>query len=108
MTSAFFDSAVNAKSKQTIVKALQEQPGQDDPPKRIQLNVEKSVTMSIEDFVAKNFMLFFDCLKISTEFHKTNPEIWELSGDYKTALEIVHPLKVVNDNAERGVVLIEE
>ena len=89
-----------------MVKALHERPGQDDPPKRIQLSVAKSATMSIEDFVTKKSILFFDHLKISTEFLKTNPEMWELSDDYKTALEIVHRLEVVNDNTERGVALI--
>ena len=53
-------------------------------------------------------MLFFDHLNISAEFLKTNPEMWKLSNDYKTASEIVHHLKVVNDNTERRIALIEE
>ena len=53
-------------------------------------------------------MLFFDFLKISTELVKTDPETWRLSNDYKTALEIVYHLKVVNNKAVREVALIEE
>ena len=64
--------------------------------------------MSIEDFVTKNYMLFFNHLKISTEFLKTKPGMWELSDYYKTAMKIIYHLKDVNDNAERGVALIEE
>ena len=100
---AFFDSAVNANLKRATEKALHERPGQDDSPNRIQLNVEKPVTMSIEAFVTKNSMLFLDHLKILTEFLKTDPEMTELSDNYKTASEIIHHLKVVKDNEERGV-----
>ena len=86
---------------------MHERPGQEEPPKRIQLNVKKSVTMSIKDFFTNKSLLFFDRLKISTEFLKIYQETWELSDDYKTTSEIVNHLKVVNDNAERGVALSE-
>src|SRR6218665_55581 len=84
--------------------------GQDDFPKRIQLHVNAQIssTMAIEDFVTKNSRLFFQRLGIPSDFLNSDPQTWELRDDYKTALETVSQLKVVNDSAERGVDLIEE
>ncbi|GBP75618.1 hypothetical protein EVAR_99218_1 [Eumeta japonica] len=36
------------------------------------------------------------------------PRLWEEDEDYKASREIVRPMRVVNDIAERGVALIEE
>ena len=91
-----------------MVKAMNDRPGQDDPPKRIQINVQRSSTMAIEDFVTKNSRLFFQHLGISSNFLDSDLATWEFREDYKAALETVSQLKVVNDCAERGVALIEE
>jgi len=49
------------------------------------------------------------CLRdIETRFLEENPSLWELRNDYIEGLHTVQQLQVANDNAERGVALIEE
>uniref|UniRef100_A0A2S2QSD7 Uncharacterized protein n=1 Tax=Sipha flava TaxID=143950 RepID=A0A2S2QSD7_9HEMI len=37
-----------------------------------------------------------------------NPSLWKMTTKYKEAKNIISTLKIVNDNAERGVKLMEE
>ena len=47
-------------------------------------------------------------LRISTDFLSSDPETWENRDDYKKACNIINKLQVTNDNAERGVALVQE
>ena len=104
----FFDTAVTANCKRAMVKALHERQGEDDPKKRLQLKVQESVTMVLEDFITTNSIAFFYRLGISADILHTDLETWEQRQDYMAGLEIMQQLKVVNDNVERGMALIEE
>ena len=107
---AFFDKNVSVDSKRNMVHALKENMGgiNLNPPKRIQLDVEKCVDMKIEQFVTRNTILFFQRLNISTSFFDSDPEDWDANDEYKIGLNVAKNLRVVNDHAERGVALIAE
>lgn len=105
---AFFDSAVSIQCKKKMVRSLHEQNANKKNFKRAQLqDVHKCLELNLYDFVSKRSMVFFLCLGISTEFLKEEPERWENLDDYKQGLDTVRQFKVVNDNAERGVALIQ-
>ena len=91
-----------------MVKAINEKKGIEKPAKRIKLEIRNCQNMRIEDFVTKNTMNFFCRLGIPARFLNCDPELWPQRDDYKDAMKTVEHLRVVNDNAERGVALIEE
>ena len=105
---AFYDHKLSFNAKRAMARAITEREGVDDPPKRIQVDVRKCDGMSIDEFVTKNRMVFFRRIAISSDFLTKDPELWADDDDYKKGLEIVTHLKIVNDNAERGVALIQE
>lgn len=89
-------------------KGDKEREGVDEPPKHIQLNASKCGVVAMEDLVTKNTIVFFKRLGIPIGFLDFDPESWSHRSDYVSALETAQHLKVVNDNAERGVALIKE
>ena len=105
---AFFDPAVSVTSKREMVKSISERVGMDDPLKRAAVDMRKCDSMVIEDFVTQNTKRFFKHLHIETGFLEEDPTSWELREDYLAGLKTVQQLRVVNDNAERAVALIEE
>jgi hypothetical protein len=105
---AFFDTDISVEIKRAMVRAMNDRDGLNDPPKRVQVNTTTCSAMSIEDFVTKNTRLFFERLGLSQEFLSCDPDVWMLREDYQEGLNTVKHLRVVNDNAERGVALIEE
>ena len=50
----------------------------------------------------------FNKLCISEDFLTVDPELWACRDDYKRGCIIVNSLSVTNDNAERGVALLQE
>lgn len=104
---AFFDSNVSAEEKRNMIKALHERDGEDEPLKRVKLQTENIADLTLSSFVTKNTSTFFNKLCIDSEFLLVDSEHWELQDSYQRGFEIANKLRVVNDNAERGVALIE-
>ena len=63
--------------------------------------------MDLSFFVTPNSLNFFKILNIPYTFLNESPNEWPKLNDFQKALKIVKHLKVVNDNAERGVALIQ-
>jgi hypothetical protein len=113
---AFFDPDVSVTTKRKMVEALhvsEEEHVNSDvvQPKcatRISITAENSLHHSLEDFVTCNTRKLFEKLNISTDFLDEDPEIWADLEDFKKGTEIVNHLLVTNDNAERGVSLVQE
>ena len=80
------------------------------PIKRVTVSQEpKEVAKpKLEQFVTKNTMKFFNLLGLPCEFMQVDPQLWPQREDYKQGLILTKQLKVVNDNAEIAVALIEE
>ena len=62
----------------------------------------------LEDFVSSNTIRFFEGIGLSSTFLNKDPNEWFGDSTYIVAKNIVEHIKVVNDNAERGVSLITE
>ena len=106
---ALFDVGVDAELKRQMVSAMKEVDGhQDDPPKRITVDLKTLPEKSLVNFVTKQSVTFLDHLQLSRAFLDADPEEWPDRLDYQEASAVIRSLKVVNDHAERGVALIQE
>lgn len=106
---AFFDDKVPIETKREMVNALKKE-GSEDPPKRIQLDLEVVKQKDLDYFVSRNTLRFFKIMGFKTEYLEKDVPIeeWDQYDSYKKSKEIVKSMKVVNDIAERGVALMEE
>lgn len=107
---AFFDSEVPVAVKRKMVQALTSSEATDQcaGPKRITLTASNASTASLEDFVNGNTQKLFRKLQITDDFLNYDPELWATRDDYQQGINIVNALLVTNDNAERGVALVQE
>ena len=69
------------------------------------VNLEQT---ELHDFATSNTLRFFSTLDLDYTFLQNDPELWEGLQSYDDALKVVENLRVTNDNAERGVALIQE
>lgn len=106
---AFFDDDISVEVKKCMVKALEQEDSLEKGDKRVKLNsINEIENKDICDFISKSTLNFFKRLRLSTDFLSKNPQNWKDIDEYKTNLNIVKNLKVVNDTAERGIKLIDE
>ena len=91
-----------------MVDALQSKQSVQPGPKRIILKASESSQHNLEDFVTSNTRDLLSSLHIGSDFLCVDPETWEGRDDYKQSTTIVNKLLVTNDNAERGVDLVQE
>jgi len=105
---ALFDGQVSPSTKKLIVKAMYEEEGEEDPPKRITVALETFREKSLPDFVTKRSIGLFERMDLPDTFLHIDPEMWDNHEDFKKAQDIVLAMQVVNDHAERGVALIQE
>lgn len=73
---------------------------------RICPNIDIS-NISLPDFVSKRTMMFFDILKLNTDFLKIHPRLWENNESFLLARETVKKLTVINDASERSIALYQ-
>ena len=104
---AFFDEEVSTEEMKKMVEAFRQTPGSDKPLKRIPPITDPAVK-SLHDFVTMSTARFFEALDLSSCFMDYDPTEWCDQEDYQRSKETVTSLKVVNDLAERGVVLVQE
>lgn len=104
---ALFDRNVPSSMKRGMVQSLEIE-GEDDPPKRVQMNLPAIHASELKDFTTSTSKTLFQKMKLPDGFLVTDPDTWEDDEDFQTALSIVKGMKVVNDQAERGVTLIQE
>ena len=106
----FFDLEVPVTVKRRMVQALRssESNGQCAGPKWITLTANNASTASLEHFVNCNTQKLFRKLQITDDFLNYDPELWATREDYQQGINIVNALLVTNDNAERGVALVQE
>nr|XP_047146815.1 uncharacterized protein LOC124819345 [Hydra vulgaris] len=104
---SFFDDSISVEDKRKMVKAL-DNPGVQEPAKRISLLDQDIGEKEIPDFVTTNTKKFFSALNISTSFFDEDPAIWRDLPAFTEAQTFVGKLRVTNDTAEQGVALIQE
>ena len=64
--------------------------------------------IKLSSFITKHTRTFFTVLTIPATFLFKDPEMWSSDSDYIAVEKVVKELKVVNDNAEGSVPLIQE
>ena len=107
---AFFDDEVTLATKRDMVKALREEEGAEDPPRRanVELTVASVSNKTVANFVTTGSASFFALLGLETDFLSKDPAYWEEEPSYNAASRRIKSLHVVNDFAERGVALMQE
>lgn len=81
----------------------------EDPLKRITLFDHKILVKKISDFTSKNTNKFFEAISLNSDFLKENPETQSNNPIYYRELQqSVAKLRITNDTAERGMILIQK
>lgn len=106
---ALFDPSVCLDDKRAMLLSMKDNPGNDDPPKRITLQIcDLATSLRLSSFATQQSKRFLTALNLPQGFLLKDPSLWPDDDEYMTASKIVKALKVVNDTAERGVALIQE
>jgi len=82
--------------------------GVDEPAKCVQIDLKQCANMTVEDFVMKGTLSFFEHLQLPVGFLDVDVALWNDDPEYHHGLNIVCNLCVVTDMAERTVSLIED
>lgn len=110
---SLFDDNVTVEEKNEIRETILSQPPPDDS------NIIHHLTLplnqldllriwKLHDFVDENTINFFKRFGISEDFLQKNASEWNNDPIYLDAKKRLSSLEVVNDNAERGIKLIED
>ena len=105
---SLFDALVPSTTKILIVKAMNEKSAIDETSKKAKIRLETIKNYGLEDFATERTMSFFSKMNLPTGYLSEHPDLWSTRDDYKRAKDIIQGIKVTNDNAERGVALIQE
>lgn len=62
----------------------------------------------IQQFISQQSKRFFERFSIPMDFIEKDPTTWANEDSFKTGMEIVKKLKIVNDTAERGIKLMHD
>jgi hypothetical protein len=101
-----FDPAVSLHVKREMLKAMSDRQVEKKNEKRPQL--KPRLYTSLDSLVTENSRKLLDALPLKLDFLQDDPETWDRNPMYREAKAIINNLTVVNDNAERGVALIQE
>ena len=109
---AFFDDTLPVSVKKSMVESVfKSAKNKGKRLKRAEItskDLQDVKNMDLSFFVTPNSLNFFKILNISYTFLNQSPNELPKLNDFQKALKIiVKHLKVVNDNAERGVALIQ-
>lgn len=107
---AFFDIHLTVAVKRKMAKAVKSRSNSlisnENNTALLDLSNSKNLNnITIDKFVSKKCLYFFEILNISSDFLNDAPEKWESMPEYLKSLETIKNLPVVNDNAERAVAL---
>jgi len=105
---SLFDAEVDLLTKRAILKASEEKDGEKDPPKRAQVDMATVQQKTLIDFVSKSSRNLFAMLNLPDGFLTEDPASWNSRDNFRAAEAIIKTLAVTNDNAERGVALIQD
>ena len=91
-----------------MLHAMKSVSGDEEPNKRIKIDLDTLREKDLHHFIAKNTTSFFHKLNLKTDFLELLIEEWHTDSSFRESQAAVQALSVVNDYAERGVSLIEE
>jgi hypothetical protein len=104
---SLFSGVVHVDTKRRMIERIQEIMGQTDLDRRsISCTTVKDLSIkTLDSFIGPSFRFFFESLQMDTSFFAEDVQNWPGIPSYQNAEETVRALKVVNDCAERGIVL---
>ena len=114
---AFFDKDIQVDIKRKMIMALTaptnfDEDFEDAPPKKLNYNslmmIESLRKASMDNFITRQSLLFFDRFGLDKEFLRKDCESWMNDESYIASRNIVKSLKVVNDSTERAIQLTQE
>ena len=105
---SLFDPEVDSTTKRAILKASIEKEGENDPLKRVVVELAMVEQKTLVDFVSKRSRNVFAMLGMPDGFLGEDPDTWNDRDDFKAAEAIVCSLATTNDQAVRGVALIQD
>ncbi|KAK3926030.1 Chaperone protein DnaK [Frankliniella fusca] len=105
---AVFDEELSDQERQQIAENILHKEGDDDPPKKRSLHLSDLPDMCLSDLATTHTKNFFIMLGLKYDFLDKPVREWSDQEDYRRAREIVMNLKVVNDQGERGVKLMND
>jgi len=91
-----------------LVSGILTREGEEEPPKKRNLQLRDLPEMCLSDLSTKNTKRFFQTLDINVDFFSVPVSEWVSRVDYTQGKQIVDHLPVVNDPAERGVKLMTD
>ena len=103
---ALFDTTVPLTTKRLMIKRMNDPQTTLSCPKRIDLQYDPLPTLDM--LTTRHSFGLFCALNINTSFMCKDPSTWESDSDYNDAIGKIKNIKVVNDDAERGISLIKE
>jgi hypothetical protein len=101
-----FDPAVSLHVKREMLKAMSHRQVIRKNEKRPLL--KPWLCTSLDSLVTENSRKLLDALPLKLDFLQDDPETWNRNPMYREAKTTINNLTVVNDNAERGVALIQK
>ncbi|KAG0723977.1 NEDD8-conjugating enzyme UBE2F [Chionoecetes opilio] len=108
---AFFDDHLAIETKRELVRALQEEEGSDDPPRRatVELTSTDLAKKTVASFVTSVTPSFFEILGLDAGLLAVDPTACPDNPGYTAAAAAacVKELHTVSDFAERGVALMQ-
>lgn len=111
---SFFDSNVNCEEKRLMARVLMNYKDADEKPfalKRYPLkpnHIANFCKMNLNELITPNTLQFFERFDISNSFLLEDPSTWDKNENYIYGKNKLSNLQVINDNAERGVKLMED
>ena len=91
---SFFDDRVSVEEKRSMVVALRENDGSEDPPKRISPFGEP-LTKGLKDFVTKSTVQMLKLLDLQKDFLEHDSSEWGRLEAYQHNNEVARSVKVV-------------
>ena len=90
------------------MKEAFEKPAEPEPLKKINVDINAELNANIEDFVTINTKTFFDISDLLSLPQKKSVKDWAEEEAFLASQKMMRHPKVVNDIAERGVILMED
>lgn len=105
---SFFDPDVSSEIKLKMLRNIYTVDSRDEDLNRAFLGENVLIeNISLDHFVTKDTMRFFNITGINTDFFTEHPDHWSQSEDFIRAQNAANLLSVINDAAERSIALYQ-
>ena len=105
---ALLDRDIPIEHKQEMVSAMKSVDSNEDRMRRPKILKSSTATAKLCDFFTQSSITFFEKLGLETQFIDVDLQEWEDKEDFQDGVKVAGDLAVVNDHAERGVVILQE